>query len=142
MLDHLGVADAVGWQTQEFQKRTGIICKLKVHPEDLELESEISTAIFRIFQETLTNIMRHANASKVTVNLKITGGKLILSVCDNGKGITQEQISKPKSFGLLGIQERAYHLGGTVKISGEVGKGTNVMVTIPLKKKGRTHEEN
>ena len=136
MLDHLGLAAAMGWQAEDFQKRTGIVCKLTINPEDIELDSEISTAVFRIFQETLTNVSRHAEASRVSVTLKISGGQLLLTVRDNGKGITEEQRLKPNSFGLLGIQERAFHLGGEAAISGQAGKGTVVKVTIPLKTKG------
>ena len=142
MLDHLGVAAAIGWQADEFQKRTGIACKVEIQPEDMELNSEISTAIFRIFQETLTNVVRHADASEVAVSLKVAGSKLRLSVRDNGKGFTGEQMSKPNSFGLLGIQERTYHLGGKIDISGKVGKGTVVKVTIPLKSKRKAHEKD
>ncbi len=136
MLDHLGLPAALGWQADDFQRRTGIVCKISV-PEDLELDPEISTAIFRIFQETLTNVMRHAEATRISVNLKPSGDDLVLVVRDNGKGITGEQLSKPNSFGLLGIQERAYHLGGKVSITGKSGKGTIVKVTVPLKMKGK-----
>ncbi len=138
MLDHLGLADAMAWQAEEFQKRTGIICKLSIYPEDVELASEIATAVFRIFQETLTNVLRHAVATRIAVSLRISGGRLLLSVRDNGRGITEEQLSKPNSFGLLGIQERTFHLGGEAVISGKAGKGTVVKVTIPLKTKGKT----
>jgi PAS domain S-box-containing protein len=138
MLDHLGIADAIFWHAKEFQKRTGIICSVKIRPEDVSLDTDISTAVFRIFQETLTNVLRHADATGVKVNLRVFSGKLLLTVRDNGKGITQEQLSKPNSFGLLGMQERTFHLGGDVVISGEPGKGTVVKVTIPLRRKGKT----
>lgn len=140
MLDHLGIAAAMSWQAEEFQKRTGILCKVVVQPEDIEADSEVSTAIFRIFQETLTNVVRHANASRVAVSLKASAGRLLLTVRDNGKGIAEEQLAKPNSFGLLGIRERTYHLGGEVIISGEAGKGTVVKVTIPLR--GKKYEKN
>jgi signal transduction histidine kinase len=132
MLDHLGLAVAIGWQTGEFQKRTGIRCKVTVDPEDLSLDPDLSTAIFRIFQETLTNIVRHAEATKVSVSLKATDKKVELMVKDDGKGITEEQLAKPNSFGLLGIRERAHYWGGDVKIAGKSGKGTIVKVNIPL----------
>ena len=142
MLDHLGIAAAISWQTEEFQRRTGIVCKVNIKPEDLVLDAEISTAIFRIFQETLTNILKHAEASKVSVDVRVSGGKLTLNVRDNGKGITDAQMSKPQSFGLLGIQERTYHLGGKVDIAGSLGRGTSVKVTIPLKRKGKNYEKD
>lgn len=142
MLDHLGIAAAMNWQAEEFQKRHGIPCRVVVKPEDMELDSDISTAVFRIFQETLTNVARHADASRVDVSLKDSAGRLLLTVRDNGKGISEEQLAKPNSFGLLGIRERTYHLGGEVSISGETGKGTVVKVAIPLKSRGKKDEEN
>ncbi len=133
MLDHLGIAAAIGWQAEEFQRRTGIACRVAISPEDIALNAELSTAIFRIFQETLTNVVKHAAASKVSVRLRASGNQLTLAVRDDGRGITEAQMAKPRSFGLLGIQERAYHLGGKVKISGAAERGTIVHVTIPLR---------
>ncbi|MDD5234235.1 MAG: PAS domain S-box protein [Syntrophales bacterium] len=135
MLDHLGLAAAIGWQAEEFQKRTGIRCRLKVDPEDFVLDPDLSTAIFRIFQETLTNVSRHAEASRVGVVLRTARGKAELVVRDNGRGITQEQISKPDSFGLLGIRERVFRRGGEIEISGKGGKGTVIRVRMPLRDK-------
>ena len=133
MLDHLGLAVAVGWQAGEFEKRTGIRCRMTVDPEDLSLDPDLSTAVFRIFQETLTNIARHAEATRVNVSLKATEDKVLLTVRDNGRGITQEQLAKPNSFGLLGIRERTHYWGGDVRISGKPGRGTLVKVDIPLR---------
>ncbi len=137
MLDHLGLSAAISWQAEEFQKRSGIRCKVNISPEDIMLDSEISTAIFRIFQETLTNVSKHAEATQIAVDLKAAGGKVSLTVKDNGRGITGEQMSKPNSFGLLGIQERTYHLGGTAAISGHPGRGTVVKIIIPVKTRGK-----
>ena len=134
MLDHLGLAVAIGWQAGEFEKRTGIRCRVTVDPEDLSLDPDLSTAIFRIFQETLTNIARHAGATRVHVSLTATEEKVVLTVRDNGRGITQEQLAKPNSFGLLGMRERTHYWGGDVRISGKPGKGTLVRVDIPLRK--------
>ena len=134
MLDHLGLAVAIGWQAGEFEKRTGIRCRVTVDPEDLSLDPDLSTAIFRIFQETLTNIARHAGAARVHVSLTATEEKVVLTVRDNGRGITQEQLAKPNSFGLLGMRERTHYWGGDVRISGKPGKGTLVRVDIPLRK--------
>jgi PAS domain S-box-containing protein len=136
MLDHLGLATAIGWQAGEFEKRTAIKCKVTVYPEDFEINQDLSTAIFRIFQETLTNISRHSEATSATISLKIKNGKVELIVKDNGKGITEEQLSKPNSFGLMGITERAFHWGGKVKINGKKGVGTTVKVNLPLRAKG------
>ncbi len=133
MLDHLGLTVAIGWQAEEFQKRTGIPCKVILDPEDIALDPDLSTTVFRIFQEALTNILRHAEATKISVKLKATGDNLELVVKDNGKGITEEQLAKPDSFGLLGIKERVHHWGGDVKITGKSGKGTTVTVHLPLR---------
>jgi len=132
LLDDLGLVAAIEWQAGEFQDRTGITCELTVDPEDFIVDPDRSTAIFRIFQETLTNIARHAKAKRVTASLKEKDGTLELKVKDNGKGITEKQISDPKSFGLIGMRERAISWGGEVKISGIPDKGTTVEVRIPV----------
>ena len=136
MLDHLGLPAAVRWQAEEFQKRSGIKCRLIIEPEEISIDTDLSTTIFRIFQETLTNIMRHSEATKVNVSLKGTKGNIDLVVRDNGKGITEAKLSKINSFGLIGIRERAYSWGGTVMISGQTGRGTTVKVHIPYEKNG------
>jgi PAS domain S-box-containing protein len=134
ILDDLGLIAAIEWQADEFQNRTGIICHLTVDPWDITVDQERATVIFRIFQETLTNVVRHAQAKKVTVALKERAGKLTLSVRDNGKGITEEQISNAQSFGLIGMRERVHPWRGTVKIRGTPGKGTAVLVNLPAVK--------
>lgn len=137
LLDDIGLPAAIEWQGEEFQNRTGIKCKVSIEPEDISLDQDRSTAIFRIFQETLTNIARHAKASKVTVFLKKNVSKIELKVRDNGKGIAEKQISNPKSFGIIGIRERAHFLGGDVEINGAPDKGTTVTARIPLPKEGK-----
>ena len=132
VLDDLGLMAAVEWQAEEFQSRTGIKCEVSSKPTDVVLDQDLATQIFRIFQEALTNVSRHANATRVKISLEERAGKLVLKVSDNGKGITQEQITNPKSFGLMGISERARSQRGKAKISGIKGKGTTVTVTIPL----------
>jgi PAS domain S-box-containing protein len=132
LLDDLGLAAAIEWQAEEFQKRTGIKCEVTLDPDEIIIDQDRSTAIFRIFQEALTNVSRHANATKVKVNLKKKAEKLILKVKDDGRGITEKQISDPKSFGLIGIRERVHLFGGEFKISGIRDKGTTVTVGIPL----------
>lgn len=134
MLDHLGLAVAISWLSDEFQKRTGITCRVSIDPEDMVVDPDLSTAIFRICQETLTNVQRHAEATRVKIEMKAKGDHIELSVRDNGKGITQEQLKKPNSFGLLGIQERALHWGGEVKITGKEDKGSLIKVRMPLAK--------
>jgi signal transduction histidine kinase len=142
MLDHLGLAVAIEWLAQDFQKRTGIKCAVSIDPEELRLDADMSFSIYRIVQETLTNISRHAEASRVTISLKQSADRVELVVRDNGKGITQEQLAKPNSYGLLGIRERAYHWGGEAVISGKKGQGTTVKVSIPLMEKGKGHEKD
>jgi len=137
LLDDLGLVAAIEWQAEEFQNRTGITCRLDVDPEDIMVEEKRSTTLFRIFQETLTNIARHAHATAVTVSLKEKDSSFELRVRDNGKGITKEQISDPKSFGLIGMRERVHPWKGEVKISGRSGKGTTVVVRIPVEEISR-----
>jgi len=132
VLDDLGVTAAIEWQAGEFEKLTEIKCEFSSNPEDVVLDQDRSTAIFRIFQEALTNVVRHANATKVKASLIEEAGKIVLRIRDNGIGITEKQISDPKAFGLIGIRERAHFWGGEVKISGTPGKGTTVVVSIPL----------
>ncbi|MBA7662322.1 hypothetical protein ES703_70350 [subsurface metagenome] len=134
VLDDLGLTVAIEWQAEEFQKLTGIKCEFSSSPKDIVLDQDRSTAIFRIFQETLTNIFRHANATKVEVSLEEVAGKVALTVIDNGRGITEKQIYDSKAFGLIGIRERVRFLEGEVKISGTTGRGTIVRVGIPLNK--------
>jgi len=130
LLDNLGLTAALEWQAEEFKERTGIKCEVSVFPEDMELHRDVSTAIFRIFQETLTNVVRHAKAKKVSASLKKKDDVLLFQVKDDGKGISEKQISNPKSIGLIGMRERVHFFGGRMDITG--GKGTTVTVTIPL----------
>lgn len=136
LLDHLGLVPAIEWQADEFQKRTGITCEVTVDPEDITLDKDQSTTVFRIFQETLTNVARHANASHIKTSLQADDGMLKMIVTDNGKGITRKQIEDSKSFGLMGIRERAYFSGGDVVFTGKKGHGTSVIVSIPIDSDG------
>lgn len=133
LLDDLGLAAAIEWQTEEFQQRTGIRCDLTIEPRDISLDKDRNTAIFRILQETLTNVARHADASGVKVTLRQRNSQIELRVRDNGKGITEEQVNNPQSFGLIGIRERAKIFGGSNVIKGIPGRGTNVIVKIPVR---------
>jgi PAS domain S-box-containing protein len=134
MLEDLGLTPAIEWQTEEFERRTGIRCEAILDP-DTELliaDATISTAVFRICQEALTNIARHSQATRVEIHLKVTRTYVELKVRDNGRGITRGDMKKQGSFGLLGIRERASLLGGRTTISGGRGKGAVVRVRIPL----------
>ncbi len=130
ILDDFGLAAAVEQHAEEFEKRTEIPCELNMEDENIALNKEQETAIFRIFQETLTNVLRHANATKVSISLKRRNGCVLLTVADNGVGIEQAKIDDRKSFGLIGIRERLYQWNGTARFFGEKGKGTRVEIEI------------
>ena len=131
-LDDLGLAAALEWQGQEFEKRTGIKCRLVLPQEPLNLDTERSTAIFRIFQESLTNVTRHSQATSVEAHLEIAEDQIIFRVRDNGKGFDPEEAKAKKSLGLVGMQERALLLQGEVRIEGTPGSGTTMILRIPL----------
>lgn len=116
ILDHFGLVAAIDWQSKEFQRRTAIRTKFLVNPKDLKVPEYLATPIFRIFQESLTNISRYAKASRVDVNLEKMNNKVILKVVDNGIGIEPEKIYHKNSFGLLGMREKAKSMGGEVII--------------------------
>ncbi|HVH70539.1 MAG TPA: PAS domain S-box protein [Candidatus Dormibacteraeota bacterium] len=130
-LDDLGLAAALEWQGQEFEKRTGIHCQLVLPSEPLNLDPDRSTAIFRIFQESLTNVARHAQATSVEARLEIEDDRLVFSVRDNGKGFDPDEAKAKKSLGLVGMQERAHLLQGEVRIEGIPGSGTTMVLRIP-----------
>jgi PAS domain S-box-containing protein len=132
ILDGIGLTDAFRIAATDFEKRTGINCSVDAEPEEIILEKEMSIEAFRVFQEALTNIARHAQARKVSVTLRKRDDKFVMKVQDNGKGIAEKVISDPKSIGLAGMGERAYALGGMLAISGKHGKGTTVILDVPL----------
>ncbi len=132
VLDDLGLSAAIEWQAQELERHTELRFEFKSSPKEITLDRDRSTAIFRICQEALTNVIRHANATKVKILLKKEPGRIMLRIFDNGKGIEEKQLSSLKAFGLIGMRERASFFGGEVKITGTLGKGTTVAVSIPL----------
>ena len=134
LLDSLGLVAAVEWQADDFYAHTGIKCHVTIEPDDMCIDPNMSTIVFRIFQETITNVARHAKADIIDVILEKKNHKVVLMVKDNGIGISSDQISNSKSYGLMGIRERVRFRRGDVKIEGEPGKGTTVLVTIPLDK--------
>ena len=136
LLDDVGIVAGIEWQAGEFQKRTGIECRVSFEPEGISLDEHISVDIFRIFQETLTNVARHAGATRIDASLKVDNDKLLLEIQDNGRGIKEGEISGSKSFGLMGMRERVYSWGGELYITGIAGKGTTILVSVPLDKKG------
>lgn len=132
ILDDLGLMAAIEWQASEFQQRTGISCRLRSDLQIIRLDRERATAVFRIFQEILTNIARHAGATRVEIRIKEKAGHLYLEVKDDGRGITGEEVADPKSLGILGMRERVLLLNGEIEISGGPKRGTHVRLKIPL----------
>lgn len=135
-LDDLGLMAALEWQAQEYESRTNIQCHLKLPADSLVLDANRSTAIFRIFQEALTNIAKHAKATRVDASLAISDQKIVLEVRDNGTGYDPKQLRVGRSLGLVGMRERALLLDGEFTIEGTVGKGTTITVRIPIPPSG------
>lgn len=132
VLDQLGLEDAVEWQAREFRHRTGIACTTTITPTRIGVGAQQSTTLFRILQEVLTNVIRHAQATQVDIRLEQIGEKVTLEVMDNGKGMTAAAQSGPKAFGLLGMRLRAQQEGGTLDIQSALGMGTTITVRLPL----------
>jgi PAS domain S-box-containing protein len=132
VLDDLGLTEAFNTAANDFEKRTNVNCQIIAEPREIILEKEMSIETFRIFQEALTNIARHAQAQYVTVFLQKKGDTFVMKVRDDGKGITEKMMTDPKSIGLIGMHERAYSMGGTLTISGSRGKGTTISLNVPL----------
>jgi signal transduction histidine kinase len=131
VLDHLGLEAALEWEATKFQARTGIRCRISSRLGSRELDAARATAVFRIAQESLTNVARHAHAGAVRLSLRHVKGNIVLEVQDNGRGITEAERNDRRSVGLLGMRERAHLLGGEVRITGVPGRGTRVFVSIP-----------
>jgi PAS domain S-box-containing protein len=132
VLDDLGLVAAVEWQAREFERTTGITARLEIQATYPELDDVCATMTFRILQETLTNVVRHARASRVNISLRVSAEALTLEVRDNGRGITESEMASPRSLGLIGSRERALVCGGELVIRGVRKQGTTVMLRIPL----------
>jgi PAS domain S-box-containing protein len=135
-LDVLGLTAAIDWQLKEFSRRSAIPCRSSRLDEVANLSDVQSTSVFRILQEALTNVVRHAGATEVEVSLEAGSEQLTLTVRDDGRGITAAELNNHKAIGLLGMRERAQLVGGDVTITGGTGTGTTVVVTIPLSQSG------
>jgi signal transduction histidine kinase len=131
MLDELGLLAAIKWQADDFQKRTGLTCVVSTSAADFVVERNHALALFRMFQEALTNVARHAQATRVDVGLHEVNGELELEVRDNGRGFAVESFAGAKALGLLGMRERALEFTGTVDICSAPGGGTTVRVRMP-----------
>jgi signal transduction histidine kinase len=134
ILDTLGVVAAIEWLAKDHQERSGIPCAFITSLTDIDLLPDLATTVFRICQEALTNVARHAKATQVSIKLEVVGGVLVLEIWDNGSGLTEQQISNPKSLGILGMKERAHIFGGEVTFSSHGVGGTRVKAEIPLVK--------
>ena len=132
VLDDLGLVPAIEWLGQDFQNRTKIKCLTELASFDYELDPECSTAVFRILQEALTNVARHARASRVRVSLKEKKSKLELKIRDNGRGIAEKDVLSPDSLGLVGMRERLRPFEGDVRIQGIPEKGTTLVINLPI----------
>ncbi len=132
LLDDLGLMAAMEWQLNEFEKRSGIKTKLEAPEKEIKLSNPLKTALFRIFQESLTNVARHSSAQKMVVSLSQTDDHFVLSIIDDGMGFDKEKIADKRTLGILGMKERSTMIGGTYEIISYPGKGTRVSVSVPL----------
>jgi PAS domain S-box-containing protein len=132
MLDDLGLLSAMEWQSDEFQKRFHIKSDIETNLGNVKINPEKSTAIFRIFQESLTNVLRHSKATAVNTLLTIEDDVLVMSITDNGIGFNETEINKKQSLGILGMKERTIMLGGSYQISSKENEGVMVLVKLPL----------
>jgi len=132
VLDDLGLVAAIEWQIEQFQSRSGLKCHWTNNAREIDLTRERATAVFRILQEILTNVLRHARATNLYVKLRRSKQFFELEVKDDGQGITESQLMNTQSLGLLGMKERALLVGGEVRITGKEGGGTTVVVRVPL----------
>jgi PAS domain S-box-containing protein len=140
ILDDLGLAAAIEWQANEFASRTGISCKISIPSAELHLDGDRATAIFRIFQECLTNITRHAEAQSVSASLSTQDEDLLLVVQDDGKGFCESEAAG--SLGVLGMKERAKVCGGDLQLASSPGKGTTVTVRVPVRAASADREDH
>ncbi len=138
VLDHLGLAEATKWEATTFEARTGIRCRLSAPARELAVDRAPATVLFRILQEALTNVARHSHAGAVRIELRPERHHLRLEVRDNGRGMTEAEAADPRCLGLLGMRERALSVGGEVKVHGAPGRGTTVMVRVPVRASDRT----
>jgi signal transduction histidine kinase len=138
MLDDLGLVAACEWLVHNFTQRTGTACELVLSGGELDLPDPGATAVFRVLQETLTNIAKHAEATQVEVSLERGADSVVLTVRDNGKGFESAAPRKPGSYGLLGLKERAYLLGGKVRVETAPGQGTYIEMSLPHEALGQT----
>ena len=141
ILDDFGLLAAIESYLEEFQGRTGIKCTIAPRCGDVDLGQERNVALFRIVQEALTNVARHAHAANVEVSLKQRNGRVVLQIKDDGRGVKEDEIASSKSIGIVGMRERARLCKGQMRIKSIMGKGTMVKVSIPLKEEKSSAED-
>lgn len=137
LLDDMGLGAAIEWQLAEFEKRSGVKTKFVNMETEMVLSDNVKTGLFRIVQESLTNVSRYANAKKTTISLQQKEGNIVLVIKDNGAGFDKEKIASKKTFGILGMKERSEMLGGVYEINSIPGKGTTITVTVPYPVKSK-----
>jgi signal transduction histidine kinase len=132
ILDDLGLLEAIEWQAQQFEARTGIACQIDALVERVDLSRDKATAVFRVLQEALTNVLRHAHATKVTITIAQENAAFAFEIRDNGRGITELERVGSRSLGLIGMRERAHLAGGTIEITGNGERGTVLTLRVPI----------
>jgi signal transduction histidine kinase len=132
VLDQLGLLDTLEWQMQDFQKRTGVACTCEIESEDCDLDPQRSTEVFRMVQEALTNVARHAHAHRVDLYASTVADRLIVEIRDDGVGMRPADANGHGSLGLVGMRERAARCGGSVRVESSPGHGTTVRIQVPL----------
>ena len=143
MLDDLGLAAAVEWHVREFEKRTGLAVVLEMDPQEaIQLDRGRSTALYRILQEALTNVIRHAGASSVAIRLEQRPEEVVLRIADDGRGITKEQLAGNRAFGLIGMRERVYAFNGSIEIAPRQTAGTAITVRLPVERRESSMDTN
>jgi len=136
ILDDIGLAAAIRWQTRDFEQRTGVACELDLPLQDSTIAPTIAPpialAMFRIVQEALTNVARHAQAHHVRIGLSVDPQTAVLTLADDGRGVTADELERPTSLGIVGIRERALAVGGEVTITGSAERGTTLTLRVPM----------
>ncbi|MDI6865971.1 sensor histidine kinase, partial [Thermodesulfovibrio yellowstonii] len=133
LIDYLTLEDAIMWQVKEFERNTSIICNVDIAEHGIKLSKNVSLTLFRIFQEALTNIARHANATEVDIKMFRSEASILLIIKDNGIGISDEKIKSPESFGLMAMRERAYSINATLDIRRSYEGGTEIVISVPVR---------
>jgi len=133
LIDHLTLEDAIMWQVKEFERNTSILCNVDIAEHGIKLSKNVSLTLFRILQEALTNIARHANATEVDIKMFRSEGSILLIIKDNGIGISEEKIKSPESFGLMAMRERAYSINATLDIRRSYEGGTEIIISVPIR---------